>query len=250
VQITAVPLAGPPCDERRQPAASGVLTGFEHGNPSRRILHASRNPEDFRMKLYYSPGACSLSPLIALHEAGIAFEPVLASTKTHKLQDGTDYYTLNPKGYVPLLELDNGERLTEGPAIVQYIADQAPAKNLAPANGTMARYRLQEWLNFITSEIHKGFSPLFNPAVPEEFKVMQRNKLVERFTWVDGELKGKSYLMGDTFSVADGYLYTVANWCQFVGVDIAALANLAAYMQRVAARPAVQQARRTEGTLK
>jgi len=202
------------------------------------------------MKLYYSPGACSLSPLIALHEAGIAFEPVLASTKTHKLQDGTDYYTINPKGYVPLLELDNGERLSEGPAIVQYIADLAPAKQLAPANGTMARYRLQEWLNFITSEIHKGFSPLFNPAVPEEFKVMQRKKLVERFTWVDGELKGKSYLMGDTFTVADGYLYTVASWCQFVGVDIAALSNLAAYMQRVAARPAVQQARRTEGTLK
>jgi glutathione S-transferase len=202
------------------------------------------------MKLYYSPGACSLSPLIALHEAGIAFEPVLASTKTHKLADGTDYYTINPKGYVPLLELDNGERLSEGPAIVQYIADQAPAKNLAPANGTMARYRLQEWLNFITSEIHKGFSPLFNPAVPEEFKVMQRKKLVERFTWVDGELKGKSYLMGDTFTVADGYLYTVANWCQFVGVDIGGLSHLAAYLQRVAARPAVQQARRTEGTLK
>jgi glutathione S-transferase len=202
------------------------------------------------MKLYYSPGACSLSPLIALHEAGIAFEPVLASTKTHKLADGTDYYTINPKGYVPLLELDNGERLTEGPAIVQYIADQAPAKKLAPANGTMARYRLQEWLNFITSEIHKGFSPLFNPAVPEEFKVMQRKKLVGRFTWVDGELKGKSWLMGDTFTVADGYLYTVTNWCQAVGVDIAGLANLGAYMQRVAARPAVQQARRTEGTLK
>ena len=202
------------------------------------------------MKLYYSPGACSLSPLIALHEAGIAFEPVLASTKTHKLQDGTDYYTINPKGYVPLLELDNGERLSEGPAIVQYIADLAPAKNIAPANGTMARYRLQEWLNFITSEIHKGFSPLFNPAVPEEFKAMQRKKLVERFTWLDGELKGKSWLMGDTFTVADGYLYTVANWCQFAGVDIAGLANLGAYLQRVAARPAVQQARRTEGTLK
>ena len=202
------------------------------------------------MKLYYSPGACSLSPHIVLREAGLAFEPVLASTKTHKLADGTDYYSINPKGYVPLLELDNGERLTEGPAIVQYIADQVPAKQLAPANGTMARYRLQEWLNFITSEIHKGFSPLFNAAVPEEFKVMQRKKLVERFTWLDGELKGKSYLMGDTFTVADGYLYTVANWCQFVGVDIAGLTHLAAYLQRVAARPAVQQARRTEGSSK
>jgi glutathione S-transferase len=202
------------------------------------------------MKLYYSPGACSLSPLIALHEAGLAFEPVLASTKTHKLADGTDYYTLNPKGYVPLLELDNGERLSEGPAIVQYIADQVPAKQLAPANGTMARYRLQEWLNFITSEIHKGFSPLFGPAVPEEFKVMQRKKLVERFTWLDGELKGKSYLMGDTFTVADGYLYTVANWAQFTGVDIAGLQHLNAYLQRVGARPAVQAARKTEGSSK
>ena len=202
------------------------------------------------MKLYYSPGACSLSPHIVLEEAGLPYEPVLASTKTHKLADGTDYYTINPKGYVPLLELDNGERLSEGPAIVQYIADLAPAKNLAPANGTMARYRLQEWLNFVTSEIHKGFSPLFKPAVPEEFKAMQRKKLVERFTWLDGELKGKSWLMGDTFTVADGYLYTVANWCQFAGVDIAGLANLGAYLQRVAARPAVQQARRTEGTLK
>ena len=202
------------------------------------------------MKLYYSPGACSLSPLIALHEAGLAFEPVLASTKTHKLQDGTDYYTINPKGYVPLLELDDGERLTEGPAIVQYIADQAPQSKLAPPNGTLARYRLQEWLNFITTELHKQFSPLFNAAVPEEFKAMQRKKLRDRLTWVDGQLEGKSYLMGEDFSVADGYLYTVTNWAQPMNIDLAGLDRLAAYRERVAARPAVQQARRTEGTLK
>ena len=202
------------------------------------------------MKLYYSPGACSLSPLIALHEAGLAFEPVLASTKTHKLQDGTDYYTINPKGYVPLLELDDGERLTEGPAIVQYIADQAPQSKLAPPNGTLARYRLQEWLNFITTELHKQFSPLFNAAVPEEFKAMQRKKLRDRLTWVDGQLEGKSYLMGEDFSVADGYLYTVTNWAQPMNLDLAGLDRLAAYRERVAARPAVQQARRTEGTLK
>ena len=202
------------------------------------------------MKLYYSPGACSLSPLIALHEAGLAFEPVLASTKTHKLQDGTDYYTINPKGYVPLLELDDGERLTEGPAIVQYIADQAPQSKLAPPNGTLARYRLQEWLNFITAERHKQFSPLFNAAVPEEFKAMQRKKLRDRLTWVDGQLEGKSYLMGEDFSVADGYLYTVTNWAQPMNIDLAGLDRLAAYRERVAARPAVQQARRTEGTLK
>ena len=134
------------------------------------------------MKLYYSPGACSLSPHIVLREAGLPFDLVLASTKTHKLADGTDYYTINPKGYVPLLELDNGQRLTEGPAIVQYIADQVPAKNLAPAAGTMARYRLQEWLNFITSELHKGFSPLFNPAMPADSKALASARLIDRLS--------------------------------------------------------------------
>ena len=202
------------------------------------------------MKLYYSPGACSLSPHIVLREAGLAFEPVLASTKTHKLQDGTDYYGINPKGYVPLLELANGERLTEGPVIVQYIADQAPAKKLAPAAGTMARYRLQEWLNFITSELHKSFSPLFNPAMPEEGKALYRTRLGERFKWVDGQLAGKNYLMGEDFSVADAYLFVVAGWGKHVGVDISSLANLGAFMARVAARPAVQEALKAEGLLK
>jgi len=202
------------------------------------------------MKLYYSPGACSLSPHIVLRESGLAFEPVLASTKTHKLQDGTDYYGINPKGYVPLLELDSGERLSEGPVIVQYIADQVPAKNLAPAAGTMARYRLQEWLNFITSELHKGFSPLFNPAVPEDARPVFRKKLVERFTWVDGQLAGRSYLMGDEFSVADAYLFTVASWAPHVGVDITGLANLSAFSARMFARPAVQAAMKAEGLLK
>lgn len=202
------------------------------------------------MKLYYSPGACSLSPHIVLRESGLAFEPVLASTKTHKLQDGTDYYGINPKGYVPLLELDSGERLSEGPVIVQYIADQVPAKKLAPAAGTMARYRLQEWLNFITSELHKGFSPLFNPAVPEDAKPVFRKKLVERFTWVDSQLAGKSYLMGDEFSVADAYLFTVASWAPHVGVDITGLANLTAFSARMFARPAVQAAMKAEGLLK
>jgi glutathione S-transferase len=202
------------------------------------------------MKLYYSPGACSLSPHIALHEAGLAFEAVPAPTKTHQLPDGTDYYTINPLGYVPLLELDNGERLREGPAIVQYIADQVPEKNLAPANGTLARYRLQEWLTFIGTEVHKGFSPLFNPATPEEFKTATKTKLSQRLAWVDGELAGKQYLMGDTFSVADGYLFTVTNWAPRVGVDITGLANLKAYRERVAARPAVQAAMKAEGLLK
>jgi glutathione S-transferase len=202
------------------------------------------------MKLYYSPGACSLSPHIVLREAGLAFEPVLASTKTHKLQDGTDYYTINPKGYVPLLELDNGDRLTEGPAIVQYIADQVPGKKLAPANGTFERYRLQEWLNFITSELHKGFGTLFTPTMPEEGKAVARARVTDRLKWVDTQLAGKQYLMGDDFSVADAYLFTISNWAPHVGVDISGLTDLAAYRARVAARPAVQQAMKAEGLLK
>ena len=202
------------------------------------------------MKLYYSPGACSLSPHIALHEAGLAYTPVLASTKSHKLQDGTDYYTINALGYVPVLELDNGERLREGPAIVQYIADQVPDKQLAPANGTLARYRLQEWLTFIGTELHKGFSPLFNPATPDDYKPLVRERLLQRLQWVDGQLAGKQYLMGDQFTVADGYLFTVTNWTQPTNLDISGLANLAAYRERVGARPAVQAAMKAEGLLK
>ena len=202
------------------------------------------------MKLYYSPGACSLSPHIALHEAGLAFEAIPAPTKTHQLPDGTDYYTINPLGYVPYLVLDSGEALREGPAIVQYVADQAPAKNLAPANGTMARYQLQSWLNFIGTELHKGFSPLFTPGMPDEAKTLAKNRLLSRLTWLDGELAGKQYLMGDQFTVADGYLFTVTNWPAMIGVDITGLANLAAYRARVGARPAVQAAMKAEGLLK
>ena len=202
------------------------------------------------MKLYYSPGACSLSPHIALHEAGLAFEPVLASTKTHKLQDGTDYYGINPLGYVPLLELDDGTLLREGPAIVQYIADLAPTKNLAPAAGTLQRYRLQEWLTFIGTEIHKSFSPLFNPATPDDYKTISRDKLASRLEWVDGQLEGKQYLMGEHFSVADGYLFTVTNWAKPTGVDISGLSHLLAWRERVSARPAVQTALKAEGLAK
>ena len=202
------------------------------------------------MKLYYSPGACSLSPHIALHEAGLAYTPVLASTRSHKLQDGTDFYTINALGYVPVLELDNGERLREGPAIVQYIADQVPDKQLAPANGTLARYRLQEWLTFIGTELHKGFSPLFNPATPDDYKPLVRERLLQRLQWVDGQLAGKQYLMGDQFTVADGYLFTVTNWTQPTKLDISGLANLTAYRERVGARPAVQAAMKAEGLLK
>ncbi|HEY3046625.1 MAG TPA: glutathione transferase GstA [Polaromonas sp.] len=202
------------------------------------------------MKLYYSPGACSLSPHITLHEAGLKFEHVLAPTKTHQLEDGTDYYSINPLGYVPLLELDDGTRLTEGPAIVQYIADLVPAKNLAPANGTVARAKLQSWLHFIGTELHRGFSPLFNPATPADYKTVLIDKLQSRLKWVDEQLAGKQYLMGDAFSVADPYLFTVTNWATFVGMDISGFANIAAFRERVAARPAVQTAMKEEGLLK
>ena len=202
------------------------------------------------MKLYYSPGACSMSPHIVLHEAGLPHETVMVSTKSHKLQNGTDYYGINPLGYVPFLVLDNGDTLHEGPAIVQYLADLAPEKNLAPANGTVARYHLQEWLNFISTEVHKGFSPLFSPATPEDFKPVLLGNLFKRLSWVNEQLANKSYLMGDQFTVADAYFFTVTGWAQFVGLDISELQHLQAYRERILARPAVQAAMKAEGLLK
>ena len=202
------------------------------------------------MKLYYSPGTCSLSPHIALIEAGLPFQAVMASTKTHKLADGTDYYGINPKGYVPLLELNDGTRLTEGPAIVQYIADQVPEKNLAPSNGTVARAQMQGWLNFISTELHKGFSPLFSPTTPAEYKPMVIEKLLSRFKWVDEQLAGKKYLMGDAFSVADPYLFNVTNWAPLVKVDISGFPNIATFRAHMALRPAVLVAMRAEGLMK
>lgn len=201
------------------------------------------------MKLYYSPGACSLSPHIVAREAGIPIELIKVNLAAGKTEDGGDYRQVNPKGYVPLLTLDNGERLSEGPAIVQYIADQAATKNLAPANGSMARYHLQEWLNFITSELHKGFSIVFNKAMPEEAKAVARAKLGERLGWINQQLEGKTFLMGDQFTVADAYLFTVTGWGKLVGVDIARFPTLVAYLGRIAARPAVQQALKAEGLL-
>jgi glutathione S-transferase len=198
------------------------------------------------MKLYYSPGACSLSPHIALYESGLPFQAVLASTKSHKLQDGTDYYTINPKGYVPLLEFDDGTRLAEGPAIVQWIADQVPQKKLAPPAGTMERYRLQEWLTFIGTEIHKQFSPLFNAAMPEEAKALFRQKILGRLAYVNKHLAEREYLLGD-FTVADGYLYTVTRWAVPLKLDTSDLAHVNAFMARMSARPAVQQALKAEG---
>lgn len=202
------------------------------------------------MKLYYSPGACSLSPHIALREAGLDFTLVRASTKTHQLDDGTDFYRINPLGYVPVLELDGGERLREGPAIVQYIADQAPDKQLAPANGTLARYQLQEWLNFIGTEVHKGFSPLFNPATPADYKAMCKDKLGQRLQWINDQLQDGGYLMGAQFTVADGYLFTTTNWAKPMGIDLSHLDKLVAYRQRTSERPAVVAAMKAEGLIK
>ena len=202
------------------------------------------------MKLYYSPGACSLSPHIALCEAGVKFELVKAALKTHTLADGSDYYQVTAKGQVPLLELDDGARLSEGPVILQYIADHAPASGLAPAAGTMERYRVMEWLNFITSELHKSFSPLFNPAMPQEAKEIFAAKLKERFAYVDARLEGNDYLMGKQFSVADAYLFTMTNWAAGVGVDITGFKNVEAFRARMLARPAVQDAMKAEGLIK
>lgn len=202
------------------------------------------------MKLYFSPGACSLSPHIVAEEAGLACEYILASTKSHQLPDGTDFYTINPLGYVPFLVLDDGQTLREGPVIVQYLADQVPDKNLLPAVGTMERYRVLEWLNFIGTELHKSFGPLFKPSTPETYKPSLRQALRGRFEWVEQQLAGKDYLMGSQFTVADAYLFTVSGWGKLVGLDLSGLPNLQSYLARVGARPAVQTAMRAEGLLK
>ena len=201
------------------------------------------------MKLYLKPGACSLSPHIALEESGLPYEIEVVDLKTKITASGADFTKSNPKGYVPALLLDSGELLTEGAAIVQYIADQVPARKLAPANGTIERYRLQSWLNFIGTELHKGFAPLFNPVAPDEFKQAAKDKIRERLTWVNGQLAGKTYLMGDDFTVADGYLFTVTNWAKPLQIDLSPFANLVAYRERVGARPAVQRAMKAEGLI-
>jgi len=201
------------------------------------------------MKLYYAPGTCSLSPHIVAREAGLPLTLVRVDNKNKTTESGEDYRAINPKGYVPLLELDNGVRLSEGPAIVQYLADLAPASKLAPANGTVERYQLQEWLNFITSEVHKQFSPLFDATMPDEAKEKFRNRLATRFDWIAGQLKGRDYLTG-SFTVADAYLFVVLGWTKFTGPDLARWPVLQEFVARVAARPHVQEALKAEGLLK
>jgi glutathione S-transferase len=201
------------------------------------------------MKLFYAPGACSLSPHIVLNEAGLKFDKVKVDTKS-KAMEGGDYRSINPLGYVPALELDDGTILTEGPAIVQWIADKVPDKKLAPANGSLERTKLQSWLNFISTELHKGFSPLFNPSMPDAAKQFFRERLATRFQHLDKHLADNDYLMGKAFSVADAYLFTVSNWAAHTGVDLSGFANVLAYRKRVGARAAVQAAMQAEGLIK
>jgi len=202
------------------------------------------------MKLFYAPGACSLSPHIVSREAGLPLELVKVDLKAKQYDGGADYLKINSKGYVPALQLDSGQVLTEGPAIVQYLADQKPDARLAPKNGSAERYQLQEWLNFITSELHKGFSPLFKPNTPDEYKRISRENLSNRIEWLDKQLRGKDYLMGKTFSVADAYAFTVLSWSKPLQFDLSRWANVTAYLARVGARPKVQEALRSEGLLK
>lgn len=191
------------------------------------------------MKLYFSPGACSLSPHIVLHELGLPHDGVKVDLKSKQTSDGRDFRAINPKGYVPTLELDDGTILTEGPAIVQYLADRKPELNLAPANGTLARYQLQEWLNFISTELHKQFSPLFNPASSADLVAAQKAKLADRFALIAQTLDKQDYLLPTGFSVADPYLYTVMSWAGYVGVDLSPWPALGRYKARMEARPGV-----------
>lgn len=198
------------------------------------------------MKLYYAPDTCSLSPHIVLRELGLEFDLVKVDNRSKRTADGRDFLTINPKGYVAALELDDGKILTEGPAILQYLADRKPESGLAPGAGTWDRVRLQEWLNFITSEIHAGSALLFNSSLPEEVKSMYREKLFRRFNLLEEQLKGKTCLMGSTFSVADAYLFTVLGWCKFFAIDLNNWPGLTAYVARINVRPAVQAALRAE----
>ncbi len=201
------------------------------------------------MKLYYSPGACSLAPHIALNEAGLHYDAVKVDLRKHVLADGTDYTTINPKGYVPLLELDDGQHLSEAAVILQYIADRKPG-SLAPAHGTMERYRVMEWLNFIATELHKQFGPLWYPDTPEATRDKQRATLAKRFDHVSKTLSAQPYLTGETFGIADAYLFTILNWAGMLKVDLSPWPALQNFLARVAARPHVHAALVAEGLAK
>lgn len=199
------------------------------------------------MKLYYLPGACSLASLISLIEAGADFEAVAVDRKTKMLPDGRDYTAVNPKGYVPALELDDGEVLTENTAVLPYIADLNPSANLAPPAGTRTRFRLQEWLGYLNGELHKNFSTLFNPSAPEATKQMAKDNIARRVAFIEDKLGDQPFLLGETFSVADAYLYVILSWRQKLGVDLSQFPKVTALYERIRARPSVQSARKAEG---
>jgi len=199
------------------------------------------------MKLYYFPAACSQASNIALREAGLKFELVNVDRHTKRAADGLDFNEVNPKGYVPALTLDNGEVLTESVTVLQYIADRKPTAKLAPAAGTMERYRLMEWLSFINSELHKGFSPLFREDAPQDTKQYARNNLTTRFDYLQRALGAKTFLMGEQFTIADAYLFTVLSWGGYTNLDIGKWPQLQRYVERVGARPHVVEARKAEG---
>ena len=199
------------------------------------------------MKLYHSPGACSLAPHIVLREAGLPFTLEKVDLAKHVTADGTNYYSINPKGSVPFLELDDGSTLSEGPIITQYVSDKAGNTTLMPAAGTLARYRVMEWQNYITSELHKSFSPLFSPAFDATAKGVHAQLLRKKYEWVDSQLEGKTFLTGENFTAADAYLFTVTNWSRIVKLDLSDLPHLQGFLARVAARPAVQEALKAEG---
>jgi glutathione S-transferase len=201
------------------------------------------------MKLYYAPGACSLSPHIVLCELKLPHELEKVDLKTHTLKSGADYREVNPKGYVPALQLDDGLVLTEGPAIVQYLAELKPEERLLPPAATLERARVQEWLAFIGTEIHKSFGPMFRPGISEDWKDALLANIARRFEFVEESLIGREYLMGTDFTVADAYLFTIVNWAPMMEIDLDLWPRLQAYQQRVAARPAVQEAMRAEGLL-
>lgn len=202
------------------------------------------------MKLYYAPGVCSLSPHIVLHEAGADFDIEKVDIATRRTETGDDFTAVNPKGYVPALVLDSGDVITEGTAIIQYIADHFPAANLAPDYGTLARTRLQEQLNFIASEVHKAFYPLFNPAASEDARTAARANIARRLDYIETHMSdGRRYLLGGTFSVADAYLFTVASWTGPTGISLERWPALTAYLDRIAERPAVHAAMQAEGLI-
>jgi glutathione S-transferase len=202
------------------------------------------------MKLYYSPGACSLSPHIVAHELGLVLKTEKVDTKTKRTETGRDFWEVNPKGYVPALELDSGEVLTEGPAIVQYLADQQGNTDLAPAIGTLARARLHEMLNYITSEIHKSYSPLFKDDTPDATRAERKAYLQRRYELIERILGKQTWLLGENFTVADAYLFVVTRWADAVKLDLSGYPSVLAFQKRVAARPAVQAAMYAEGLVK